>query len=192
MKKQLSILQKGLFFLALAFAAMPVFSQPKWLVGSWRLIAANKILPGGSEVADYGTDPRGIAIFTADGHYVIEIFRSEHLKFASGDRAKGTPDEYKDAVLSTSCHFGTYTVNETNAPSEEYDDAYLCSDFSFEAYLLDRIKGTITFHTERSSYPNWDGTTRTSSFILKGNELIWRVPPRADGSTPVSVFTRIP
>src|ERR1700761_8331682 len=119
MKKQLSILQKGLFFLALAFAAMPVFSQSKCLVGSWRLIAANKILPDGSEVADYGTDARGIAIFTADGHYVIEIFRSEHVKFASGDRAKGSPDEYKDAVLSASCHFGTYTVDETNGTSEK-------------------------------------------------------------------------
>ncbi|HEX3079723.1 MAG TPA: lipocalin-like domain-containing protein, partial [Puia sp.] len=88
----LRVAKKGSLFLALAFAAMPVFSQSKLLVGSWRLIAANKILPDGSEVADYGTDPRGIAIFTADGHYVIEIFRSEHVKFASGDRAKGTPD----------------------------------------------------------------------------------------------------
>jgi hypothetical protein len=192
MKKQLSTLKKGLFFLALAFAAMPVFSQSKLLIGSWRLIAANKILPDGSEVADYGTDPRGIAIFTADGHYVIEIFRSEHLKFASGDRAKGTPEEYKDAVLSASCRFGTYTVDETNGTSEEYNDAFLSSDFAFEAYLLDAVKGTITFHTERASYPNLDETTHTSSFILEGDKLTWRVPPRADGSTPVSVFSRMP
>jgi len=192
MKTQLLTLKKDLFFLALAFAAMPVFSQSKLLVGSWRLIAANKILPAGSEIADYGTDPRGIAIFTADGHYVIEIFRSEHVKFVSGDRAKGTPDEYKDAVLSASCHFGTYTVDETNGTSEEYNDAFLSSDFAFEAYLLDRVKGTITFHTERASYPNWDGTTRTSSFILEGDKLTWRVPPRTDGSTPVSVFSRMP
>jgi hypothetical protein len=188
----LRVAKKGSLFLALAFAAMPVFSQSKLLVGSWRLIAANKILPDGSEVADYGTDPRGIAIFTADGHYVIEIFRSEHVKFASGDRAKGTPDEYKDAVLSASCHFGTYTVDETNGNSEKYKDALLSSDFAFEAYLLDRVKGTITFHTERASYPNWDGTTRTSSFMLKGDKLTWWVPPRPDGSTPVSVFSRMP
>jgi Lipocalin-like domain len=166
MKKQFSTLKKGVFFLALAFATMPVFSQSKLLVGSWRLTAADKILPGGSRVADYGTDPRGIAIFTADGHYVIEIFRSDRLKFASGDRAKGTPEEYKDALLSASCHFGTYSV--------------------------DTAKGTITFRTERASFPNWDETTRITSFTLEGDKLTWQSPPRPDGVVPVSIVSRIP
>jgi Lipocalin-like domain len=165
MKKQSSALKNGFFLVALAFATLPAFSQSK-LVGSWRLTAADKILPDGKEVADYGTDPRGIAIFTADGHYVIEIFRSEHLKFASGDRTKGTPEEYKDAVLSASCHFGTYTV--------------------------DAAKGTITFHTERASYPNWDETTRVASFTLEGDKLTWHSAPRPDGIIPVSAFIRMP
>jgi len=166
MKKQFSILKKGFFFLALALATMPVFAQSKLLVGYWRLTAADKILPGGSEAADYGTDPRGIAIFTADGHYVIEIFRSDRMKFASGDRAKGTPEEYKDAVLSASCHFGTYTVDEG--------------------------KGTITFHTDRASFPNWDETTRVASFTLDGDKLDWHSSARPDGTIPVSVFSRVP
>ena len=166
MKKQFLVLKKSFLLLALMFAVAPVFSQTKLVVGSWRLTAADKILPDGKQVVDYGADPRGIAIFTADGHYVIEIFRSEHLKFASGDRAKGTPDEYRDVVLSASCHFGTYTVDET--------------------------KGTITFHVERASYPNWDETTRVSSFKLEGNKLSWHSSPRPDGTTPVSVFSRMP
>jgi lipocalin-like protein len=165
MKKQLSTLKKGFFLLALAFAAVPAFSQSKLLVGSWKLTAANKILPDGKEVADYGMDPRGIAIFTADGHYVIEIFRSEHAKFASGDRTKGTPEEYKDAVLSASCHFGTYTVDEA--------------------------KNTITYHIERASYPNFDETTSVRTFKLEGDKLLWHSPQRPDGSIPVSVFSRI-
>jgi len=144
---------------------MPAFAQSNLLAGSWRLTAADKILPDGRQVADYGSDPRGIVIFTGDGHYVLEIFRSEHLKFASADRAKGTPEEYKDAVLSASCHFGTYSV--------------------------DTAKGTITFHTERASYPNWDETTRVSAFKLEGDKLTWRVPPRPDGTIPVSIFSRI-
>ena len=165
MKKQFSILKKGFFIVVLAFATLPAFSQSK-LIGSWRLTAADKILPDGKEVPDYGTDPRGIAIFIADGHYVIEIFRSEHLKFASGDRTKGTPEEYKDAVLSASCHFGTYTVDKT--------------------------KGNITFHTERASYPNWDETIRVTNFTLEGDKLTWQSQTRPDGSIPVSVFSRIP
>jgi hypothetical protein len=166
MEKQFSALKRGIFFLALVFTTIPVFSQSKLLTGSWRLTAADKILPDGSQVADFGTAPHGIAIFTADGHYVVEIFRSDRIKFASGDRAKGTPEEYKDAVLSASCHFGTYSV--------------------------DAAKGTITFHLDRASYPNWDETTRVSSFKLEGDKLTWRVPPRPDGSIPVSIFNRMP
>jgi hypothetical protein len=134
------------------------------LARTWTLVAADKILPDGKEVPDYGTDPKGIAVFTADGHYVVEIFRGDRTKFASGDRAKGTADEYKDAVLSTSCHFGTYAV--------------------------DAEKGTISFHVTRASFPNWDDTTRTASFTLEGNKLAWKTPARPDGSVPVSVFVR--
>ena len=166
MEKQFSALKKGFFFLVLALMTMPVFSQSKLFVGSWRLIAADKILPDGTQVADYGTAPRGIALFTADGYYVVEIFRSDRIKFVSGDRAKGTPEEYKDAILSASCHFGTYTV--------------------------DLAKGAITFHIDRASYPNWDETIRVSSFTLEGDKLTWRTPPRPDGSIPVSVFSRMP
>ena len=188
MKKQFSALKNGFFLVALAFATLPAFSQSK-LVGCWRLTAADKILPDGKEVADYGTDPRGIAIFTADGHYVIEIFRSEHIKFASGDRAKGTPEEYKDAVLGASCHFGTYTVDEAKVTPEEYSRY---KEAILNAYIIEEAKGTITFHTERASYPNWDETTRVTNFTLKGDKLTWQSAPRPDGVIPVSVFSRIP
>lgn len=191
MKKQFLALKNGFSLVALVFATLPAFSQSK-LVGSWRLTAADKILPGGKEVADYGTDPRGIAIFTADGHYVIEIFRS-HLKFASGDRTKGTPEEYKNAVLSTNCHFGTYTVtytvDEPEVTQEDYKDAIL---FNADGYIIDEAKGTITFHTERAFYPNWDETIRVTNFTLEGDKLTWQSQPRPDGSIPVSIFSRIP
>jgi hypothetical protein len=171
-------MKKNLLFLVLTTLSVPALAQmptspevpphsiSQSIAGSWRLIAADKILPDGSRVADYGAAPRGIAILTDDGHYVVEIFRSDRPKFASGDRAKGTPEEYKAAILGASCHFGTYMVDEA--------------------------KGAITFHTERASYPNWDETTRVSSFTLEGDTLTWRVSPRPDGSIPVSVFTRMP
>jgi hypothetical protein len=166
MKKRVSILKKGLFFLPLVLIAMPVFSQSKLLVGSWRLTAADKILPDGRQVADYGEAPRGIAIFTANGHYVVEIFQTDRIKSASADLTKGASKEYKDTVLKISCHFGTYAVDEA--------------------------KGTITFHIDRASFPDWDETTSVRTFTLEGDKLAWRVPPRPDGSIPVSVFSRIP
>jgi hypothetical protein len=51
-------------------------------------------------------------VFTADGRYVVEIYRAERTRFASNDRSRGTPEEYKDASLSISTHFGRYTVDQ--------------------------------------------------------------------------------
>jgi hypothetical protein len=59
-------------------------------VGTWKLIAADKILPDGTRVPDYGTQPHGLAIFTADSYFTVEVFRDVRVKFASNDRAKGT------------------------------------------------------------------------------------------------------
>jgi hypothetical protein len=165
------VMKKQIFALAICMLTLSAVAQPNRaanagseLAGSWTLIAADKLLPDGKQVRDYGAEPRGFAVFTADGHYLLEIFRSDRIKFASGDRAKGTPEEYRDAVLSTSCHFGTYD--------------------------LDASKGTINFQVDRASFPNWDGTTRSASFTLQGDVLTWRSPARPDGSIPISTFKR--
>jgi polyisoprenoid-binding protein YceI len=105
-----------------------------------------------------------LAVFTADGHYMLEIFRAERMKFASNDKLRGAPEEYKDVSLAMSAHFGTYAVDD--------------------------VKGTITFRITSASFPNWDGTTQVRQFTVDGEQLSWRVPPRPDGSVPVSRFTR--
>ena len=158
-------LQNGFLCIAIVMVTVPALAQSNRLIGAWRLIAADKILPDGTRVIDYGHDPHGIAIFTPTGNYAVEIFRNQRMKFASDDRAKGTPEEYREAVLSSSCHFGTYA--------------------------LDTVKSTISFYIDRASIPNLDQTLQVRSFTLKGDTLSWRVPARSDGSIPVSVFKRI-
>ena len=145
-----------ILFTTLAATAMSFDAQSVSIAGSWTLDRADKILPGGKQVSDYGAEPHGIAIFTEDGRYAVEIFRSERTKFASKERATGTPEEYRDAIMSTSAHFGRYAV--------------------------DAQRGTITFAIDRASFPNWDETTRTSAFTLQGDTLSWRGSPRPDGS----------
>jgi hypothetical protein len=149
----------GLLYPAIGFA------QSSQLVGTWKLVAADVVRPDGRTVEDYGSSPRGIAVFTADGQYVVEIYRAERTRFASNDRARGTPEEYKDASLSISTHFGRYTV--------------------------DQAKGTITFAITSASFANLDGTTQVRPFTLEGDSLTWRVPPRPDRSVPVSRFVRV-
>lgn len=160
-----STLMNGFLFFLIVVLATPSFAQSNQLVGSWRLVAADKILPDGRRVADYGAAPHGIAIFTADGHYMVEIFRTIRAKFASGNPANGTLEEYKYAFQDHSCHFGTYSV--------------------------DSVKGSIAFHIDRAANPTWDQSTQVRSFVLKGDSLSWQVPARPDGSIPLSAFRRI-
>ena len=55
------------------------------IVGTWTLAAADKMLPDGSRVPDYGPNPHGLVIFTANGYFSVQIYRAERVKFASGE-----------------------------------------------------------------------------------------------------------
>jgi hypothetical protein len=156
------------YFLLLAtlwMGTLMATAQPSSIVGTWALTAAEKILPDGTRASDYGPNPHGLVIFTADGHYSVQIYHADRLKFSSGDKLKGTAEEYKEASLSTSVHFGTYSV--------------------------DRARHTITFHVDRSSFPNQDDTTQARPFEMNGDELSWKVAARPDGSIPITVLRRI-
>lgn len=74
-------------------AAPGANAQSGSIVGTWALTAADKLLPDGTRTSDFGDNPHGLAIFTADGHYVVEIFRADPTK----------PD--------MSVHFGRYAVD---------------------------------------------------------------------------------
>jgi lipocalin-like protein len=135
------------------------------LIGTWTLTAADDFLPDGSRVHAYGASPQGLLIFAADGRYALQIYREDRAKFSSGDKKKGSLDEYKDASVGASCHFGHYSV--------------------------DTGKGTITFKIDRASFANWDGAIQTRPFTIKGDDLEWRVPATPDGRIPISAWHRV-
>src|ERR1700757_3400456 len=66
-------------------------------------------------------------------------------KFASNNRETGTAEENKAIVQGSLAYFGTYTVSETDK--------------------------TITTHIESSTFPNWNGADRKTSFKISGDEL---------------------
>ena len=131
MIKHLTLLAVALIF-CLSASAQNTKQSPD-IVGTWVLVAADKLLPDGIRVQDYGPNPHGLVIFTADGYYSLQIYRSERLQFASGDKFDGTLEEYKEASLSMSTSFGHYSV--------------------------DPVQNTITFKRDRSSVPNLDDKT---------------------------------
>jgi lipocalin-like protein len=103
---------------ALAVALLPSngISQQKslkdQLVGTWTFISSTTKLPDGSSV--WGSNPKGLVIFTENGRYSSHVVRSDRPKFASNSREKGTPEENKAAVAGGIASFGTYTVDEAN------------------------------------------------------------------------------
>jgi hypothetical protein len=142
--------------------AAPVASP---LAGTWTLVAADVLHAEGTRAGDYGVAPKGLMMIDAAGHYSLQIFKSERPRFTSGDKFAGTETEYKAAVLGSSTHDGSISI--------------------------DPAGGTLTFKIDAASFPNWEGTAQTRRYELNGDELSYRVPPRPNGDTPISVWRRV-
>lgn len=158
----------GVFVAMLAGLAgrdAPVPTNVFPLQGTWTLVAADKLLPDGKTTRDYGENPKGRLVVDTKGRYSLQIFKSERLHFASDSKADGSVDEFESAVMGSSTHYGTLTINDQ--------------------------AGLLAFSIEGSSFPNWEGTTQKREYKLHGPELRYKVPPRADGSIPVSVWRRL-
>lgn len=135
------------------------------LAGTWTLIAADRRSPDGSVTRDYGAAPQGRLMIDATGRYALQIFSAERPNFAAGDKAGGTDTEMRAAVMGSSTHFGSLTV--------------------------DWAAKTLRFAIEDSSFPNWRGQVQIRSFTLRDDVLSWQVPPRPDGTVPISTWRRL-
>ena len=138
------------------------------LAGTWVLKAAEVIFPDGTHATDtaYGKNAKGILMIDEDGQYSLQIFRPDRLKFASGDKKKGTPEEYESALLGISTHIGHIKI--------------------------DTVNNILQFNIDYAAYPNWDNTTQTRKFKLSNEELYYEVPAKAAaGTIAVSIWTRI-
>ncbi len=143
--------------LALALAAGTAVAQSaKDLVGAWTLVST------GSDAFPAGS--KGMLMFDANGHVAAVLYRSNLPKYASNNRTKGTPEEYKATVEGSLSYFGTYSVSGTD----------------------------LLLHVESSSFPNWNGTDqKRTNMTLSGDELKWTQPtPSAGGAPTVVVWKR--
>ena len=149
----------------LATHDMPEPAHAFPLQGTWTLVAADKILPGGARARDYGEQPKGRLVVDAQGRYALQIFKSERPRFAADSKADGSAGEFKAAVMGSSTHYGTVEIDEKARQ--------------------------LVFSIEGASFPNWEGVVQRRQYTLQGRELSYQVPPRADGSIPISVWRRI-
>ena len=129
--------------LALTLAAAPAPS----LAGTWTLVSVDNVFADGRHTQPYGPHPAGLLTLDADGRYSVHIFRPDGVRFASGDKSRGTPEEYRAAVQRANTHFGTYSVGD----------------------------GVIAFRIERALFPNWEGIEQKRVFTLDGDLLRYTV-----------------
>ena len=89
------------------------------VAGTWSLISGY-LDNHGTHIDILGPHPGGMLIFTQDLHFIVVVHNPDIPKFASGDRANATSEEYKTAVTNSLGVYGTYTVDENGDFSEEH------------------------------------------------------------------------
>ena len=137
------------------------------LQGTWTMDAAYEIQANGTRTTNYGEHPSGLMMVDRAGRYSIQIFRRDRPPFKSGDKTRGTPDEYRTTVLGASTHFGRVSV--------------------------DPAKRQLLFDIESASFPNWEGKRQVRDYVYRDGLLTYSVPASASGNGTVaySVWRKI-
>jgi hypothetical protein len=144
----------------LAQQSAPLKSQ---IIGTWDFIVAEVKAPDGTKSFPFGEKPKGILVFTPDGHFTQIHVASDVPKIASNNRLTGTPEEYAAIMKRSLSVFGTYSVDEE--------------------------KKTVTFKIVSSSFPNWEGEAQTRTIDkLTADEFQNTNPNVAGGRGSASNF----
>jgi hypothetical protein len=137
-------------------AAQPAPSLKDQIVGTWNFVVAEVNAPDGKKSFPFGETPKGILIFTPDGHFAQIHVAADVPKIASNNRMTGTPEEYAAIMRKSISVFGTYTVDEA--------------------------KRTVTYNVVSASYPNWEGEAQTRTIDkLTADEFVNTNPNVAGG-----------
>jgi hypothetical protein len=135
-------------------------TQPLSLQGTWVMTAAYEITANGTRTTNFSEHPEGLLMVDSEGRYSLQIFRPDRPKFASGDKTRGTPDEYREAALGSSTHTGHV--------------------------VIDPARNKLIFKIDTASYPNWEGAEQVRDYTYKDNILTYSVPASASGNGTVA------
>ena len=135
------------------------------LRGSWVMVSAYEIRADGTRTTNFGEHPAGAFMVDATGHYSLQVFKLGRPAFASGDRASGTAEEYRAALLGISTHIGKVSI--------------------------DQAHHQLIFDVEAASFPNWEGKCQVRDYTYKDGVLTYAVPAYGGGATAYSVWRRV-
>ena len=168
MKTQLHNLTRTastMFALATLFVCLSANAQSlgQQIVGTW-VAVSQYVDQDGKKLEPFGSNPKGIVVYDANGRFVLVLQRSTLPKFASNNRMTGTAEENKAIVQGSLAYFGRYSVDEKERK--------------------------INLHYDGSFYPNWDGDDQTRLIEISGDELKIISPVSAVGGGVVHLVLR--
>jgi lipocalin-like protein len=135
------------------------------LQGAWSLVSS-VLERDGKAVDQFGAGAKGMMILNADGRFILTIIAGDLPKFASNNRASGTPEENKAVVAGSIAMLGTYAYDATNR--------------------------TLTLRTESATFPNWNGTEQRRSLIgFDGTELKYATAQASGGGRATVTWRRV-
>jgi hypothetical protein len=139
----------------------------KQIIGTWMLVSAENTNPDGSKFLPFGPTPNGRVMFDNNGRFMLMNMQSTLPKFASNNRATGTPDENKAIVGGSLGLFGTYIVNEAEK--------------------------AVVWRIEACTFPNWIGQEQKRPInSLTADELIFTNPAASiGGATTLLKWKRV-
>jgi Lipocalin-like domain len=131
----------------------------KDLVGTWEVVANVNTATDGKKTDAFGPSPKGMAIFSADGHYMITVLRNDLPKIASNNRLKTTVDEDTAIAHGSIASYGTYSVDSK----------------------------IVNLVIDQSTYPNWRGTEAKRDIVsFNGDEMEFRFVSPMGGRSDIT------
>jgi hypothetical protein len=153
--------------LGLVLSASNAVAQTKslkdQLVGTWTLVSETDTTSDGKKSEGFGSNPLGVYMFDASGHFAQMLMRAELPKF--DNRLQGTPEQNKAVVQGSVAFYGTYSVNEA-----------------------DKV---VTVHVVGGSFAKFNGTDGKRVITsLTADELKFTNPATSGGTSADTVWRR--
>lgn len=122
------------------------------LRGTWVLVSS-VTEKDGKKTEQFGSGAIGMMTLDAAGHFMLTIIGPELPRFASNNRAGGTPEENKAVMSKSIAMLGTYSHNP--------------------------VDKTLTFKVESSTFPNWNGTQQKRVIVAASRDELKYITPTA-------------
>ena len=122
------------------------------LHGTWVLVSSVTEKEG-KKTEQFGSGAIGMMTLDATGHFMLTIIGPDLPRFASNNRADGTPEENKAVMSKSIAMLGSYSHNEADE--------------------------TLTFKVESSTFPNWNGTQQKRVIVAASKDELKYITPTA-------------